>query len=212
MGLLATGVYGLVKMGTTVVFMIWIVDRFGRRGPLLVGAIGAAVAMFYLAIYSQVSKSFDQVPPSDAGSRTAVAMIYIYAIFYGFSWNGIPWIFASEVLPTRVRTIGMMCTVCMQWLAQFIIVYSLPYMIASIKYGTFYFFGACTIVALVFAYLFVPETKGVPMENMGVLFGADVSVFATKARKNYLEFQLAQTGAADEARLEKQDNIHVEDV
>lgn len=134
--------------------MIWIVDRFGRRGPLLVGAIGAAVAMFYLAIYSQLSQSFDQVPPSDSGSRTAVAMIYIYAIFYGFSWNGIPWIFASEVLPTRVRTIGMMCAVCMQWLAQFIIVYPLPYMIASINYGTFYFFGACTIVALVFACLF----------------------------------------------------------
>ena len=197
-------------MGTTVVFMIWIVDRFGRRVPLLVGAMGAAVAMFYLAIYSQISQSFDQVPPSDAGSRAAVAMIYIYAIFYGFSWNGIPWIFASEVLPTRVRTIGMMCAVCMQWLAQFIIVYSLPYMIASIKYGTFYFFGACTIVALVFAYLFIPETKGVPLEDMGVLFGADVSVFAGKARKNYLEFQLAQTGAAEEAGLEKQNNLHVE--
>ncbi|XRM48676.1 hypothetical protein ABZX51_011591 [Aspergillus tubingensis] len=195
------------------VFMIWIVDRFGRRGPLLVGAIGAAVAMFYLAIYSQLSQSFDQVPPSDSGSRTAVAMIYIYAIFYGFSWNGIPWIFASEVLPTRVRTIGMMCAVCMQWLAQFIIVYSLPYMIASIKYGTFYFFGACTIVALVFAYLFVPETKGVPLEDMGILFGADVSFLATKARKNYLEFRQAESTVAAEVQLEKQtSSTHVENV
>lgn len=97
--------------------MIWIIDRLGRRPALLVGAAGAALAMFYLAIYSQLSHSFDRVPPSDAGSRTAVAMVYIYAIFYGFSWNGIPWIFASEVLPTRVRTIGMMCAVCMQWLA-----------------------------------------------------------------------------------------------
>ncbi|KAJ5728757.1 sugar transporter [Penicillium malachiteum] len=184
-GLLATGVYGLVKMGTTVVFMIWIVDRFGRRGPLLVGAMGAAVAMFYLAIYSQVSQSFDHVPPSDAGSRTAVAMVYIYAIFAAFHET---------------------------WLAQFIIVYSLPYMIASIKHGTFYFFGACTLVALVFAYLFVPETKGIPLEDMGVLFGADVSVFATKARKNYLEFRHAQIEAADEAQLEKQSNLHVENV
>ncbi|OJI84038.1 hypothetical protein ASPTUDRAFT_56004 [Aspergillus tubingensis CBS 134.48] len=212
-GLLATGVYGLVKMCTTMVFMIWIVDRFGRRGPLLVGAIGAAVAMFYLAIYSQLSQSFDQVPPSDSGSRTAVAMIYIYAIFYGFSWNGIPWIFASEVLPTLVRTIGMMCAVCMQWLAQFIIVYSLPYMIASIKYGTFYFFGACTIVALVFAYLFVPETKGVPLEDKGILFGADVSFLATKARKNYLEFRQAESTVAAEVQLEKQtSSTHVENV
>lgn len=210
MGLLATGVYGLVKMATTAVFMIWIVDRFGRRGPLLVGAVGAGVAMFYLAIYSQVSDSFDRIPPGNSGSQAAVAMIYIYAIFYGFSWNGIPWIFASEVLPTRVRTIGMMCAVCMQWLAQFIIVYSLPYMVASIKYGTFYFFGSCTVVALIFAYLFVPETKGVPLEDMGVLFGPNVSILAVKAQENYQEFRRSTTMAATEAQQEKQSGLHVE--
>ena len=207
-GLLATGVYGLVKMATTVVFMIWIVDRFGRRPALLVGAVGAAIAMFYLAIYSQVSHSFDQLPPADSGSHAAVAMIYIYAIFYGFSWNGIPFIFASEVLPTRVRTIGMMCAVCMQWLAQFMIVYSLPYMVVSIKFGMFYFFGACTLVALVFAYLFVPETKGVPLENMGVLFGPDVSVLAWKAWDNYRGFQHSGSNAG---QLEKESHLHVED-
>lgn len=210
MGLLATGVYGLVKMATTAVFMIWIVDSFGRRGPLLVGAVGAGVAMFYLAIYSQVSGSFDRIPPSDSGSQAAVAMIYIYAIFYRFSWNGILWIFASEVLPTRVRTIGMMCAVCMQWLAQFIVVYSLPYMVASIKYGTFYFFGSCTVVALVFAYLFVPETKGVPLEDMGVLFGPNVGILAVKAQENYQEFRRSTTITATEAQQEKQSGLHVE--
>ncbi|KAJ5768398.1 sugar transporter [Penicillium manginii] len=209
-GLLATGVYGLVKMATTAVFMVFIVDRFGRRGPLLVGAVGAGVAMFYLAIYSQLSQSFDRVPPSNSGSHAAVAMIYIYAIFYGFSWNGIPWIFASEVLPTRVRTIGMMCAVCMQWLAQFMIVYSLPHMVATIKYGTFYFFGACTVSAFVFAYLFVPETKGVPLEDMGGLFGPNVSILAVKAQDNYQEFRRSTTMAATEAEQEKQGSLHVE--
>lgn len=86
-------------------------------------------------------------------------------------------------------------------------------MIASIKYGTFCFFGACTIVALVFAYLFVPKTKGIPLEDVGILFGADVSVFATKARKNYLEFRQAESRVAAEVRLEKQtSSTHVENV
>ncbi|CRG86998.1 putative quinate permease [Talaromyces islandicus] len=188
-GLLATGVYGLVKMVTTIVFMVFIVDKLGRRPALLVGAVGAAVAMLYLGIYSELSDSFDKVPAKDSGANTAVAMIYIYAIFYGFSWNGIPWIFASEVLPTRVRTLGMMFSTCMQWLAQFMIVYSLPHMVASIKFGIFYFFAACTIAALIFAYLFVPETKGVSLEEMGLLFGEDVSVWASKAWKHYQEFR-----------------------
>ncbi|KAI9729558.1 MAG: hypothetical protein M1834_006754 [Cirrosporium novae-zelandiae] len=186
-GLMATGVYGIVKMVTTVVFMLFIVDRFGRRPALLIGAIGAGFAMFYLGIYAKLSNSFNAVPKKDGGANTAVAMIYLYAIFYGFSWNGVPWIFAAEVLPTRARALGMMCSVCMQWLAQFIVVYSLPYMEASIKYGMFFFFAACTVVAFFFAYLFVPETKGVELEDMGLMFGPQTPTFAKAKRRSYDE-------------------------
>ncbi|KAF2121192.1 general substrate transporter [Lophiotrema nucula] len=85
-GLLATGICGLVKMITTAIFMVFIVDRVGRRPPLLVGAVGAMIAMFYLAGYSSLSGSFEgRTPPRDSGSQAALGMIYIYAIFYGFS-------------------------------------------------------------------------------------------------------------------------------
>ncbi|ETS79987.1 hypothetical protein PFICI_07516 [Pestalotiopsis fici W106-1] len=208
--LLATGVYGLVKMFTTVIFMVFIVDRFGRRLPLLVGAIGAMVAMYYLAGYSKLSGSFSGTAPADSGSQAALAMIYIYAIFYGFSWNGIPWIFASEVLPNRVRTLGMMCAVCMQWLAQFIVVYSLPYMVARITYGTFIFFGSCTVVAFFFAFFFVPETKGVPLEDMDLIFGVGAPTFAIPARKRYEESRSAGLGALQMGEIEKPGTEHVE--
>lgn len=65
-------------------------------------------------------------------------------------------------------------------------------MVKTITFGIFYFFAACTLVALTFAYLFVPETKGVPLEEMDFLFGEDVSVFAVAAKKHYNEFK--QTG------------------
>ena len=152
---------------------------------LLVGAFGSAIAMYYLGIYSNLSNSFNVAPPADAGARLAVGMVYVYAIFYGASWNGIPWLYTSEILPTRVRTLGMAFGVCIQWLSQFVVVYSLPYMINDIGYGTFIFFGTCTVVAFLFAYFLVPETKGVKIEDMGLLFGPDVSVFAHKARRNW---------------------------
>ncbi|KAF4909517.1 putative quinate permease [Colletotrichum viniferum] len=153
-GLLATGVYGIVKMMTTLVFMVFFVDRFGRRPALLIG-----VLLSWLFRVVRLIRS----------------------------WNGIPWIFASEALPNRVRTLGMMIAVCAQWLAQFIVVYSLPHMINKIKWGTFLFFGACTVVAFIFAFLFVPETKGVPLEDMDMLLGADAPLFAKAAREGYLK-------------------------
>jgi MFS family permease len=148
--------------------MVWIVDRFGRRTALFIGGIGSMVAMYYLAAYSAISGSFTRTPPSDDGSRTALAMIYLYAIFFGFSWNGIPWILASEVLPNQIRDLSMMFAVCMQYLAQFMVVYSVPYMMTRIQWGTFVFFGTCTFVSIFIAFLFVPETKGVSLEDMDI--------------------------------------------
>ncbi|KAH8655826.1 putative sugar transporter [Xylariales sp. PMI_506] len=182
--LLASGVYGVVKFVVTLVFMIFIVDSFGRRVPLIAGGIGCAVCMLYLGGYTLVSNSFNATPPRDSGANAAIASLYLYAVFYSFSWSGIPWIFSSEVLPTHVRGFGMMCAGTVQWLAQFIVVYSLPYMVKNIKSGMFFFFGACAVVAFIFAYLFVPETKGVVLEDMELLF-APTPVLAPQKRKAF---------------------------
>jgi MFS family permease len=196
-------------MVVTLIFMAFFVDTVGRRAALLVGAVGAAFAMFYIAIYAKLSNSIEHAPPRNAGANGAVAMIYIYAVFYAFSWNGIPWIFTSEVLPTRTRTMGMAVGTAIQWLSQFIIVYSLPHMIDGITYGTFFFFAACTVCAFFFAFFFIPETKGVPIEDMDLLFGKHVSIMAHKATKNYLDHR--EERGADLLELEKADGAqHLE--
>ncbi|KAJ1333158.1 MFS transporter SP family sugar:H+ symporter [Microdochium nivale] len=172
-------------MVATLVYAAFLVDRFGRRPFFIVGGVFVGLAIFYLGIYSKVSGSFPATPSRDAGANAAVAMVYIYAFFYGCSWDGIPWLFTSEVLPTRIRTLGMTLTICFQWLTQFMVVYDLPYMILGISYGTFLFFGSCIVVAIIFAWLFVPETKGLQLEDMDLLFGADVSIFAKHAHAHY---------------------------
>lgn len=185
--LLASGFYGVVKFIVTLIFMIFIVDSFGRRIPLLVGGIGCAVFMLYLGAWTHISNSFNATPTKDSGSNAAVASLYLYAVCYSFSWSGIPWIFSSEVLPTHVRGFGMMCAGCMQWLSQFIVVYSLPYMVTGIQSGMFFFFGACSVMAFIFAYLFVPETKGVTLEDMELLFGKQMPLLAPSRRKAFLQ-------------------------
>lgn len=93
-GLLATGVFGLVKATMTLIFMMFLIDRLGRRRALMIGSFGAIFAMYYLGIYSQLSHSFDHpLTSKDGGTYVAILMIYVFAIFYAMSWNGIPWVY-----------------------------------------------------------------------------------------------------------------------
>lgn len=91
--LLATGVFGIVKAMTTLIFMCFGIDTLGRRKPILIGSFGAIIAMFYLGAYSKVSGSFEHTVVQDGGAYVAIVMIYIFAVFYAMSWNGIPWVF-----------------------------------------------------------------------------------------------------------------------
>ena len=114
--LLATGVYGTVKAVVTLIFMFYFVDTWGRRPSLISGSLIAAFAMFFLGGYNALSHSFDGGAERDAGAYTAIVMVYIYAAAYAFSWNAMPWLFAAEVFPTKIRGLGMLLSVLNQWL------------------------------------------------------------------------------------------------
>lgn len=180
--LLATGVYGIVKVVVTFVFIFWAVDTWGRRQALLSGSLVIFACFFYLGTYSKISGSFDGGAERDGGAYVAIISIYIYAAAFAMSWNAMPWLFSAEVFPTRIRTLGMLLAVLNQWLAQFLIVYVTPYMIERLTYGTFYFFGSAVFVSAVLVYLLMPETKGFSLEDMHMVF-ENGEWFAPKARK-----------------------------
>ncbi|KAI0880240.1 general substrate transporter [Annulohypoxylon maeteangense] len=198
-GLLATGVFGIVKAMTTLIFMCFGIDTLGRRKPLLIGSIGAIIAMFYLGAYSKVSGSFQHTVVQDGGAYVAIVMIYIFAVFYALSWNGIPWVFCAEIFPTGIRSLCLLFTTCTQWLGQFIIVYSTPYMMTNITYGTFFFFGSFLVVGALVIFFFMPETKGLSLEEMSVLF--NVKGLAITQRKKADEIIASQRVAENVADL-----------
>jgi hypothetical protein len=73
-------------------------------------------------------------------------------------------------------------------------------MIASITFGTFLFFGSMTVIAFVFAYLGLPETKGVSLENMDELWAC--KGVARRMREEYDERRilLGQSMGEDEEK------------
>jgi len=104
-------------------------------------------------------------------SIAMVCMIYLFVIGYSASWGPIPWVYLSEIFPTRLRSYGVGMGAATQWLFNFTITYVTPNAINHIKWKTFIMFACFCFAMGVWVFFFIKETKGKTLEEMDILFG-----------------------------------------
>ncbi|KAI2641022.1 MFS sugar transporter-like protein [Xylaria nigripes] len=173
--LLGTGVYGIVKVLSCIIFLGFMADSLGRRKSLLASGIGQAFCMFYIGIYVRVAPPEEGDPVPVAG-YFALAFIFVFAAFFQFGWGPACWIIVSEIPTARLRPLNVALAAATQWLFNFIVSRTLPVMLATLGfkgYGTYFLFGSFGVIMIVFVWFFIPETKGISLEHMGELFGEE---------------------------------------
>ncbi|KAG8157128.1 hypothetical protein KVR01_013118 [Diaporthe batatas] len=176
-GLFATGIYGVVKVVFTALGLMFGVEQAGRKWSLICGAAGQAFAMFYIGINQAVHPNDSSL---SGNNIFAIICVYLFVVFYSFGWGPIPFVLSSECSPNHVRSLIMAASLMTQWLFNFVIAKLTPIMLDRITYGTFLLFGSCCILMLLYAVFFVPETKGVPLESINLLFKDNIVAGATK--------------------------------
>ncbi|KAF2795844.1 MFS quinate transporter-like protein QutD [Melanomma pulvis-pyrius CBS 109.77] len=172
-GLFATGVYGIVKIVVTALGLMLATEQVGRKWSLLVGSAGQAFAMLYIGV-NQAVNPVKKGDPLNGTSTFAIVCVYLFVVFYSFGWGPIPFVLSSECAPNHVRSLVMAAALMTQWLFNFVIAKITPLMLANITYGTFLLFGACCILMGIYVVFCVPETKGVPLESVHLLFEGDI--------------------------------------
>ncbi|RCK63597.1 Quinate permease [Candida viswanathii] len=181
-GLLSTGIFGILKAAAALVWMFFIVERFGRRTALVWFSIPCSIAMWYIGAYIKIADPTARVAAGnttqDAGGRAAQAMLYIWTVFYGVSWNGTPWVINADIFGQEVRTVAQAVNAMSNWFWAFIMGRFSGQAVDAIGFGFYFIFASCMLVFPVVVYLFYPETKGVPLEAVDYLF----EVPAWKAR------------------------------
>jgi sugar porter (SP) family MFS transporter len=99
-GFLTTGIFGVVKTTLTFIWLLFLVDRVGRRRLLMIGAIGGSLCMWYIGAYLKIAKPTDtseeNAKLSSAGI-SAIFFFYLWTAFYTPTWNGVPWVINSEI-------------------------------------------------------------------------------------------------------------------
>ncbi|KAF2725283.1 general substrate transporter [Polychaeton citri CBS 116435] len=219
-GLFATGIYGVVKVCITALGLMFATEQVGRKWSLIIGASGQAFAMYYMGI----NQAVNPVHPGDAlngNSIFAIICVYLFVVFYSFGWGPIPFVLSAECSPNHVRSLIMAAALMTQWLFNFVIAKITPIMLADITFGTFIVFGTCCLLMVVYTVFCVPETKGVPLESMHILFEGNIIAGALKdtiprhSRAKALKHNTdVREEEADDVEFAKGDFVttHVEDV
>jgi SP family xylose:H+ symportor-like MFS transporter len=158
-GMFQTVIMGIVNIAFTVVAIVT-VDRFGRKPLLIIGSIGMAAGAFAVAISDSVGLK---------GIVPALSII-VYAAFFMMSWGPICWVLISEIFPNTIRGKAVAIAVAFQWIFNYIVSSTFPPLYAFSPMIAYGLYGAVCVLAAVFVWRWVPETKGKTLEDMNKLW------------------------------------------
>ena len=103
-------------------------------------------------------------------SIIVVMCICIYVSAFAWSWGPLGWLVPSEIFPLEIRSAAQSITVSVNMFFTFGVAEVFLSMLCGLKYGLFIFFSVFVAIMTGFIYAFLPETKGIPIEEMRVVW------------------------------------------
>ncbi|KAJ7780152.1 hypothetical protein DFH07DRAFT_765451 [Mycena maculata] len=219
-GLLTTGVYGIIKLIGALVWLLYLVDTFGRRGVLLAGSLGGAVSMYYIGAYIAVGRGQARSASIDDNRARWAQCQYVWASQRdAYSTSGPsstprrrtahPGSSARRCSPSMCGPSHTGMPGCVELVLGFIIARFTPQMFTSMGYGVYIFFASLMIASIPSVYFILPETKQVPLERMEELFEPGLkpwkahAVVMARVHESRLERRDAEKGSPRSASFEK---------
>ena len=147
---------------------IGLIDKIGRKPLLLIGSIGMSATLGILTWCFSVGTFADGhlTLPEGVGTIALIAA-NVYVIFFNFSWGPVMWVMLGEMFPNQLRGSGLAVAGAAQWLANFAISFSFPWLAANIGLPVTYgLYTACAFLSVIFVMRMVYETKGRELEDM----------------------------------------------
>jgi len=156
--MLQAAAVGVTNMVFTIAAM-FLIDKFGRKTLLLVGAVGMSLSLGGAAFYYYDENFF--------GSTGVVAFILGFIAFFAFSQGAVIWVFLAEIFPNKIRSKGQALGSFTHWIMNAIIGLVFPLALTCFGGGdVFMFFAIMMIPFFFFVWKLMPETKGKSLEEL----------------------------------------------
>jgi len=135
---------------------LWLIDRLGRRTLLYIGSFGYILSLGSVA-WAFFSQHYSIVP----------VCIFAFIAAHAIGQGAVIWVFISEIFPNRHRAEGQTLGSFTHWIFAALLTTFFPRMVAALPPGyVFSFFAGMMVLQLIWVKTMVPETKGVPLEQI----------------------------------------------
>lgn len=156
-GNIANGVISVLAAATG----IWLLGKVRRRSMLIIGLAGTTTSLLLIAIFSSALEGSVALP------YIVLSLTVMFLAFQQAAVSPVTWLMLSEMFPLQIRGIGMGVTVLCLWVANFFVGFLFPVFLESFGLsGAFYIFVVLGILGITFVAKFLPETKGLTLEQL----------------------------------------------
>ncbi|KAK6949537.1 glucose transporter [Daldinia eschscholtzii] len=179
---------------------LFVVESWGRRKLLIVGALGMAVCQLVIAVFSTLASDSE----SSLVAKLVIVFVSLFVFFYAASWGPVTWVVTSEIYPLKIRAKSMSISTASNWLLNFGIAYGTPFMVeegngyAALGAKVFYVWGAFCVLAAIFVYGMIYETSKISLEQIDEMYERVPFAWKSKNFEPSWSFQqLRDDGFAD---------------
>ncbi|KAI9710446.1 MAG: hypothetical protein M1812_007414 [Candelaria pacifica] len=170
------------------------VERWGRRKLMMYAAAGQAFCYLIITICIRYNEKAGyggtvKLPGLDVTQKqkeiatASIAFFFLYYVFFGIGWQGVPWLYPTEINSLHLRTKGAALGTATNWIFNFMVVEITPIGIENLQWKFYIIWVIFNASFVPIVYFFYPETADRSLEDLDRLFrnNHDIFVFKDKA-------------------------------
>ncbi|TPX10361.1 uncharacterized protein E0L32_008766 [Thyridium curvatum] len=187
---------------------LYAIDKWGRRPLLFWGGVGMAISQLLVAVLGTTTTSQNDVGTiivhNVAAQKAGIAFVCTFIACFAATWGPLGWVVTSEIFPLKQRARALSMTTATNWLLNWAIAYSTPYLVnygdgyANLQSKIFFIWFGCCFICIAFVYFYIYETKGLSLEQIDEMYTDCSSARKSTSWVPSLSFRQRESLAAQE--------------
>ncbi|TLD25704.1 putative sugar transporter [Venturia nashicola] len=182
------------------------VERWGRRKMMMYAAAGQFFCYMMITILLYYNEK-----PGYAGSgkvaEASIAFFFLYYVFFGIGWQGVPWLYPTEINSLSMRTKGAALGTATNWIFNFMVVEITPMGIDNLHWRFYIVWTVFNAAFVPIVYLFYPETADRSLEDLDRYFTENQNILVFRDKDAISSKRPTRYAEQEEEELRRNSNI-----